>query len=178
MSQAARYAHLSPTHRRSVVVRIAVIITESEDRRMSQESLLTLEVIIKRLSTDHTSHSLRSVLSPKGDGLSGFVVPFVRNWKDQLFVLPCDLPRLEFARSNLKTREISFMQTEEIRLYHFSECVSLIFGDVLVYQSPMNAAASLLSKRPRTTSPSSCRRAWRCRCLNGSGSPRDCRTAA
>ena len=94
--------------------------------------VITLEVIIKRLSTDRTSHSLRSILSPKDDGLSGFVVPFVRNWKDQLFVLPCDLPRLEFARSNLKTREIPFMQTEEIRLYHFSECVSLIFGDVLI----------------------------------------------
>jgi len=38
MSQAARYAHLSPKHRRSVVARIAVNITESEDRRMSQES--------------------------------------------------------------------------------------------------------------------------------------------
>ncbi len=38
MSQAARYAHLSPKHRRSVVAGIAVTITESEDRRMSQES--------------------------------------------------------------------------------------------------------------------------------------------
>ena len=38
MSQAARYAHLSPKHKQSVVDRIAVTITESEDRRMSQES--------------------------------------------------------------------------------------------------------------------------------------------
>jgi hypothetical protein len=38
MSQATRYAHLSPKHKRSVVNRIAVTITESEDRRMSQES--------------------------------------------------------------------------------------------------------------------------------------------
>jgi hypothetical protein len=38
MSQAARYAHLSPKHKQSVVDRIAVTIAESEDRRMSQES--------------------------------------------------------------------------------------------------------------------------------------------
>jgi hypothetical protein len=38
MSQAARYAHLSPKHKQFVVDRIAVTITESEDRRMSQES--------------------------------------------------------------------------------------------------------------------------------------------
>ena len=38
MSQAARYAHLSLKHKQSVVDRIAVTITESEDRRMSQAS--------------------------------------------------------------------------------------------------------------------------------------------
>jgi hypothetical protein len=38
MSQAARYAHLAPRHKQSVVDRIVVTIAKSKDRRMSQES--------------------------------------------------------------------------------------------------------------------------------------------
>src|SRR5580692_8618465 len=89
-------------------------------------------MVVQRLSADGIWYPLIPVETPELDNIPRGVIPFLGGREYQFFVFPCDLPRREFARSNLKAREIPLMQAEKIRLGHFPERLALIGRDIVV----------------------------------------------
>ena len=96
-------------------------------------SVIAVEMVIERLPADSASNTLRPVLTPEHDYVATGVMPFFRCREDQFFVIPRYLPRREFARPDLQTREISLMQAEKIGLGHFPESPLLIRRNVALH---------------------------------------------